>query len=267
MKTLAWYYPRDLEEATLLLQEPGVVPHGGGTGLLRTGLGHLSGLVDLRYLPVFDFKVQDGVIEMGAGLTFAEVVRRMSALEPDSVLVKSLGRAAATPLRNRITIGGSVAMAPPWSDLLGPLVALEAEVVLAGGREETCPVADYVADRERRTGTLVTAVRVRREPWQSVYVRATATHFDYAAFTITLLAKTNDGVVEDIRLVVVGAKNKVNRLRELEASLIGQPAGALRAPALGADLGLEFPAKTIGGPEYVAHLFHVELERALAALG
>lgn len=267
MKSLAWYYPRDLEEATLLLQEPGVVPHGGGTGLLRTGLGHVSGLLDLRYLPVHHFSAQDGLIEIGAGLTFAEVVRRMSALDPDSVLVKSLSRAAATPLRNRITVGGSVAMAPPWSDLLGPLVALEAEVVLAGGREETCSVADYVEDRERRAGTLVTAVRVKREPWQSVYSRATATYFDYAAFTITVLAKTNDGLVEDIRLAVVGAKNKVSRLRELEASLIGQPVGAPQVPALGADLGLEFPAKTIGGPKYVAHLFRVELERALAALG
>lgn len=267
MKTLAWYYPRDLEEAILLLQEPGVVPHGGGTGLLRTGLGHVSGLIDLRYLPVYHFKAQDGVIEIGAGLTFAEAVRRMSALDPDSVLVKSLSRAAATPLRNRITIGGSVAMAPPWSDLLGPLVALEAEVILAGGREQTCPLAEYVADRERRTGALVTAVRVKREPWRSVYFRATATHFDYAAFTITVLAKTNDGLIEDIRLVVVGAKTKVNRLRELEASLIGRPVGGLHVSDLGADLGLEFPAKTIGGPEYVAHLFRVELERALAALG
>ncbi len=41
MKSLAWYYPRDLDEAILLLQEPGVVPHGGGTGLLRTGPGPL----------------------------------------------------------------------------------------------------------------------------------------------------------------------------------------------------------------------------------
>lgn len=263
MNTLAWYYPRDMEEATLLLKEPGVVPHGGGTGLLRTGIDRLSGLIDLRYLPLFDFRTQDSIIEVGAGLTYAEVVRQMRAIAPDSILVQSLSCAAATPLRNRITIGGSVAMSPVWSDLLGPLVALEADVALAGAHEGIFPVTDYVADRQLRTGTLVRAVRVRNEPWKSYYFRATATHFDYASFNITVLIKTNDGAIEDLRLVVVGTKQKLNRLSDLETRLIGQQIATLDVSGIGQEAGVEFSAKTIGGPKYVAHLFGVELERAL----
>jgi len=266
VKTLVWYYPRDMEEVSLLLQEPGVVPHGGGTGLLRTGLNRFTGLIDLRYLPLFDFKVQDGIIEIGAGLTFAEVVQRLQDVDPGSVLVKSLSCAASTPLRNRITIGGSVAMAPVWSDLLGPLVALAADVTLTGAREGVFPVSDYLADRQLRRGTLVKAVRIKNELWQSVYFRATATHFDYAAFTITALARTEGGVIRDLRLVVVGAKQKVARLAELEARLIGQEVAALDVTGIGAEAGLEFTAKTIGGAAYVSHLFKIELERALGAV-
>ena len=266
MSTLAWYFPRSMEEATLLVREPGIVPHGGGTGLLRTGVDRLNGLIDLRYLPVFDLRHENGVIEIGAGLTFAEVVRQLLTVNPESVLVQSLSRAAATPLRNRITMGGSVAMAPVWSDLLGPLVALEADVVLSGKREGVFAVTEYVSDRQLRTGTLVKAVRVKDEPWESYYFRATATHFDYASFTITALARANAGILEDLRLVVVGAKQKFVRLLDLEARLTGQDIAAVDVSGICRETGVEFSAKTIGGPEYVKHVFSVELERAVKAI-
>ena len=267
MKNLTWYSPETLEEATDLLKEPGIVPHGGGTGILRTGTDRLNGLIDLRHLPLFDFKANDDTIEIGAGLTYSEVVQRMKGVDPDSILVKSLSRAAATPLRNRITVGGSIAMAPVWSDLLGPLVALEAEVILAGVQGGALPVTDYVSSRGLRAGTLVKGIRVKSDRWQSRYVRAVATHFDYASFSITVLAKLNDRrVIEDLRLVVVGNKRKFKRLSELENRLVGQKADDLDLTGMGADTGMEFSTKTIGSPEYVRHLFDVELRRAIGTI-
>ena len=225
MKELTWYYPTRLEEATDLLRDPGIVPHGGGTGLLRAGLGRFTGLVDLRRLPVHDFRAGDGYVEIGAGLTFADAAARMAQVDPDSVLVKALSRAAATPLRDRITVGGSVAMAPPWSDLLGPLLALDAEVLLAGAESGVFPVSRYLDDRSLRKGTLVTGVRLAAGPWRSRYVRATATHFDYASFTLTVMAKVGpSGAVDDLRLAVVGAKQSAQRLTDLERKVKGRKA-------------------------------------------
>ena len=264
MKELTWYYPTRLEEAADLLRDPGVVPHGGGTGLLRTGLGRFTGLIDLRRLPVHDFRAENGRVEIGAGLTFADVIARMAQVDPDSVLVKALSRAAATPLRDRITIGGSVAMAPPWSDLVGPLLALDAQVSLAGAQPGPCPLSQYVADRSLHRGTLVTGIHFAAGPWRSHYVRATATHFDYASFTLTVLAKVGpSGVIEDLRLAVVGAKQSALRLSDLERKLTGQNVDALDLAGLAARGGVEFPAKAIGSAEYVRGLFRVELERAL----
>ena len=264
MNNLTWHYPENLDEVAHLLKEPGLVPHGGGTGILRTGTNYLNGLIDLRCLPLFYCEADLDTIEIGAGLTYHEVIQWMKGVDPDSILVKSLSRAAATPLRNRITIGGSIAMAPVWSDLLGPLVALEAEVMLTGAQEGAFPVTDYVGSRELRAGSLVRGIRIRPDRWQSHYVRAAATQFDYAGFTITLLWKLDDRrVIDDLRLVVVGNKRKYERLSELEGRLVGQGADDLDLSTVGAETGLEFSTKTIGGPDYVRHLFDVELQRAI----
>jgi len=266
MNELVWHFPTDLMAAVELLQEPGAAPHAGGAGLLRTGTGNLTGLIDLRKLPLHHLTVNAGRVEMGAMLTFADVVERMRPLDPGSILIKSLGRAASTPLRNRITVGGSVAMAPLWSDLMGPLLALDAEVVLLGKDEVTCPFAQILDDRAIRKGKLVKAVRFDIGAWQSYYFRAAATHFDYAAFTITALVKKNSRQeIEDARVVVTGNKQRYKRLAELERAMIGRKAGdGYDWAQMAAGVDVEFSQKTMGSPEYVRHVFDVELERTLA---
>jgi len=267
MKNLTWYYPTTLKEATALLAEPGIVPHGGGTGILRTGTDHLSGLIDLRYLPLFAFKQEDDTVEIGAGLTFSDVLRHEKMTDPDSILVQSLSRAAATPLRNRITVGGSIAMAPVWSDLLGPLIALEAKLVLAGAHEGVIPVESYLQDRALQTGTLITGVRHKAGNWRAQYFRASATRFDYASFTITALAQVDERqIIEALRLVVVGNTQKYVRLAELEAHLTGHKVSDIDFARLGTGSDVAFSAKTIGSADYVRHCFQVELERTLEAV-
>jgi len=267
MKNLTWYYPTTLDEANGLLAEPGVVPHGGGTGLLRAGMDHVTGLIDLHRLPLFDLKRTEDTVEIGAGMSYADVIRHSKVADPDSILVQALGKAAASPLRNRITVGGSIAMAPVWSDLLGPLVALEADVLLSGAHEGPVPVETYVQSRDLQKGTLVNRVRFQAGDWRAQYFRATATRFDYASFTITVLARLDkQRVIEAVRVVVVGSKQKYARLAELEAHLTGCEAGEVDLAQLAAHTAVDFSAKTIGSADYVRQCFQVELERTLEAV-
>lgn len=267
MRELKWYYPRKLEEVVELLREPGVVPHGGGTGILRTGTAKLKGLIDLRGLPLHDFRASKESVEIGAARTFAEVVEDMGRLDPGSVLVQALSQAASTPLRNRITVGGSVALAPIWSDLLGPLVALGAEVSLIGAHEGYYPVADFVRDRVLHKGTLITGVRFGADRWRAHYFRAARTTFDYASFNLTVLLKKGaGGLIEDCRLVVVGNKRQFKRLEEQEKDLIGYKVGEVDFAALATRVKVDFTPKALGSPEYIRHLFGVELERGLVAV-
>jgi CO/xanthine dehydrogenase FAD-binding subunit len=266
MNELVWHFPTDLMAAVKLLQESGSAPHAGGTGILRSGTSNLTRLIDLHKLPLHHLTVSAGRVEMGAMLTFADVVERMRPLDPGHILIASLGRAASTPLRNRITLGGSVAMAPLWSDLMGPLLALDAEVVLLGEDELVCPLTRLLDDRTLRKGKLVKAICFDISAWQSHYFRAANTHFDYAAFTITgLVRKNSQQEIVDARFVVTGNKQRYKRLAEVERAMIGRKAGDEDDWAkMAAGVDVDFAQKTMGSPEYVRHVFDVELERTLA---
>lgn len=267
MKALTWYYPTSLEEAAELVRQPNVAPHGGGTGLLRTGIDRFSALIDLQRLPLKTLELDGDTVEIGASLTYAQVIEGLRDRDPQSILLNSLSRAAATGLRNRITIGGSAAMAPIWSDLLGPLIALDAEVSLVGAHEGWFRFSAYVNDRELHQGTLVTGIRFQRNGWQGRYVRAAATQFDYASFSLTLLLKKqDDGTIEDARLVVVGNKKRFSRLTAQEDQLKGQRIDVLDPGRIAAGADVEFADKTIGSAGYVRYLFGVEFERALEAM-
>jgi CO/xanthine dehydrogenase FAD-binding subunit len=203
-------------------------------------------------------------------MTFAEVAGR---LESTHVLARALGGCASTPLRNRITVGGSVALFPVWSDLMGPLMALEADVHLVGAGQGTVPVSRYVAEPELRRGTLVTGVSFPDRSWSSFYYRDTRTRFDYAAFTVTFLLEKDAGKVLDARIVVIGCRGKFGRLRDLEARLKGMPLGEARGETAGAlDAGTfpitapPFNGRKFMSPEYLAHCARVELERGLKSL-
>jgi CO/xanthine dehydrogenase FAD-binding subunit len=273
MRETEWFFPESLDEVPPLLAKRGVIPHGGGTGILRMKAlrdgsrgsggpeaGGVKGLIDLGRLPLRQFERLGGRVEIGSTLTFAEVAERF---ERDHILARALGGCASTPLRNRITVGGSVALFPVWSDLMGPLIALEADVGLIGAERGTFPLSRYVSEPALRRGTLVTGVSFRDQAWSSRYYRDTRTRFDYSAFTITVLLKKGAGKILDARIVVVGCKGKFRRLHELEEQVKGAPAGgagALSYPPL------SFTGKKFMRPEYVGHCARVELERGLEAL-
>jgi CO/xanthine dehydrogenase FAD-binding subunit len=267
MQELTWYYPESLDEIPDLLGKEGVIPHGGGTGILRTNLRRTQGLIDLSHLPLDFFRADNGIVEIGATQSFADVAENMRRIDPESVLTKSLSMAASTPLRNRITIGGSVVFFPMWSDLMGPLIALDAEVDLIGAHEGLYPIERYARDKGLRHGTLVKGVRFVKENWISYHFRATRTHFDYSSFNITLLLKVQDnGRVGDIRIVIVGTKEKCTRLRDVEDYLKGRDVSEIETAGIVERMDVEFYPKSLGSAEYMIHLAGVELERGLEAI-
>ena len=273
MPDIAWYFPESLEEVPALLAKIGVIPHAGGTGILKGRLRSVKGLIDLSRLPLRTFDAHGGFYDLGATLTYADAARHMGRAEPSHVLVEALSRAASTPLRNRITLGGSIAFYPLWSDLMGPLIALDTELSLAGpesgGRAARCPLADYVSRAELRKGKLITAVHVKTERWEALYHRETRTAADYPAFTATVLLKRRSGAAADSRIVLSGVKGKYRRLTELEELFNGAGGpGDVTEAAVAEKLDADFGPKRWGGAEYMKQLAVVALHRALRrALG
>jgi CO/xanthine dehydrogenase FAD-binding subunit len=266
MGEIIWFYPETVEEAVSLISREGVIVHGGGTSILRGSLKRIKGLVELSRLPLRYHRHHGGSVELGACLSFAEAAEYISKLDDQNVLAKALDSAATTPLRNRITLGGSLAILPAWSDLIGPLVALDAEVELAGNPETLVPVTRYVEESALRRKTLVAGIRIRMDRWRSYYYRETRTAADHPAFTLALLLKEKRKTVTDFRAVVTGCAGRYRRLSGLEEWLIEQPFEDIALGDAAGYLDVSFTGKKFLSPGYLKHLVEVQVERGIAEL-
>ena len=267
MPEIVWYYPERLDEIPELLQQEGVAPHGGGTGLIRNRrLSRLKGIIDLSRLPLTFAHKKGDTFELGAALTYAETAAQLTKWRPGHILAKALSAAASTPLRNRITLGGSIAFYPSWSDLLGPLIALEAELVLVGREKGRFPILRYIQDRDLRQGNLITGIRFAADDRVCAYHRETRTAFDYPAFTLTILIRQNSGQIERIRIILSGVKGKYKRLDRLEELVRERGITGLDSKSIADRMDADFAAKRLGSGEYLKHLAVTAAERGLYSL-
>jgi CO/xanthine dehydrogenase FAD-binding subunit len=119
----------------------------GGTDLLvrmRAGLVQPERLVDLRLLELNYIKSEDGKIIIGACTTHAEIIDSEVIAEHLPALAAACAEIGGPPIRNRGTIGGNLANASPAADTAPPLLAYDAEVVLATETgKRTLPIADF----------------------------------------------------------------------------------------------------------------------------
>lgn len=266
MEKLNWYYPEDLSEAARLISDGNKAPHSGGTALIRRGFRGIQGIVDLSRLPMGEIKIQPESIQMGAMCSYDDIIRSIQAVFPHHILVQSLMNSASTPLRNRITAGGSVAAFPAWSDFIGPLLLLNARVKLIGRGAGIYSIEDYLTQKELRAGSLITRIYAENYPHVGLHHRETRTQVDYPAFTITITAAANPEKFQDLRIVVVGSKDRFHRTKKLENELEGKPFTHLHSINIEDFVEFNFPSRKHGSSEYLRHTAQVALNRMLAEI-
>ncbi len=266
MREIRWYYPENLKQLPDLLKREGVIPHGGGTGILRGSLNHIEGLIDLGNLQLRYVRYRNGKIEVGAGTTYADLIEHLSGTDPDHILVKALKAAASTPLRNRITVGGSAAFFPVWSDLMGPLLALDAEVTLTGEKGGSYSLSDYTKNGELRKMSLITSVQWKNKSWTSFYHRESRTKVDYPVFSISILLKVRKDTIEDIKIIIVGTARRFTQCLQIEESLKSLTLDQARIEGIGSKLDVQFTGRRNFSAEYLKHCVGIQLERGLKAI-
>ena len=266
MKELKWLYPISEKELKAFLKLDNVALHSGGSSLLNGNVKRFNALIDLTHMNFVEFSVEPNILKLGASLTFTDVQRKLCETDPAHILCKALGGAASTPLRNRITLGGSIAAFPIWSDLMGPLIALDADLELIGEYPGWHKVSEYITKPELKKNAAIKQVKIKADKWLSFYHRETRTDFDYPAYTITLLMKKNADKVEDARVVIVGNSKKYVRLTELENFLKGKNASEINIDELSAFFTFGFQPKKLGTADYIKHLADTNLKRSIVEL-
>lgn len=259
-----WYYPTSIDEALSFLDEE-TKPHSGGTAILRIKSGKIKGLVDLSRIPALrEFSETDSGYELGAMLTFSDVAQKIA--DEQFILNQSLPIAASTLLRNRITLGGSIADAPPWTDLLGPLMVLDAKIELKGNNAGNYAVEQILEDKRLLETSLITKIVAPKQYESYAFYRCIRVNFDYASFTISIGADLVDGRFNRLSVVVFGNKKRYKRLKTLEEGLIGQEFTKALFDELLQKEELAFIGDEKGSSEYLRHLFEVNLFRKLKSL-
>jgi len=152
----AFYRPESVAEALRLLERGKGHAHlvAGGTDLVAGGGRSVRFLIDLTGAGLSYIRKRDGVCAIGATTTMAEL-EESTALR--AIAGGLLSRAAATcgsvQIRNRATLGGNLAHGSSAADLVTPLLALDAFVVVAHGlgRRKT-GLAEYLERAHVRIG-------------------------------------------------------------------------------------------------------------------
>ncbi|MDC7125897.1 MAG: FAD binding domain-containing protein [Spirochaetales bacterium] len=224
MNNLIWYYPKTKSECIKYFND-GFRPHGGGTFLVKTSL-NIKGLFNLSDIDEFKILSNDGNhFNIGSAITFSDAGSWLNLVSPDNYLSKALLNAASTPLRNRITIGGSLCSLPKWSDIAAPLLCANAIIQTAESDKEIS-LEEYFYDRKIRKNTLVSSIKIPVSNLNGTYYRFTLTGFDYQIFSVAVSESNSI-----LRCAVNGNKNgpslftgtSTEILNETEQKLIFSP--------------------------------------------
>ena len=153
MKPVAFDYERPVtlaDAASLLGQSSGfakILAGGQSLGaMLNLRLAQPDLLVDITSIPELTAVTDAGNdLEIGACVTHADIEDGRVADHFGGLLRQVAGRIAYRPVRNRGTIGGSIAHADPAADWLSALALIDAKaVVWSRGGIRTIAVADLV---------------------------------------------------------------------------------------------------------------------------
>ena len=211
MKAPAFAYvkPASLAEAFEHLQNPNAKILAGGQSLIPSLNMRLSSpelLVDIggiRELKSID--VKGDVVRIGALVTHAELQRSAAIAKQVPLLAQAVPHVAHAAIRNRGTIGGSLALADPAAEYPAVAVALEAAFIVRNKntirRVEAPRFFKGLFETDLKPGEVLISVEIpaAKETDRSVFLELTRRHGDYA---IVGLAAHND------RFVFLGAGDK-----------------------------------------------------------
>jgi CO/xanthine dehydrogenase FAD-binding subunit len=265
-----------LQAATVLAENPAAQALAGGTDLLvdlRERRRQPPMLVDVADLAELrGIEAEDGVTRIGGGVRVGELVES-AVIGARLPALRQAARAFADFLtRNKATLGGNLANASPGADLVVPLLALDAAVVLAGtGGERTVPLDAFLLGPRRtagRPGELIRQVVVPRHGGRQAWYKLGLKRGGAIAVVsvATWLAVDAAGRVTDARIALGAVGPRPFRPREAEARLVGRAldAGAVAEAADRAAAAARPITDVRGSADYRTAMVRALVARCLA---
>ena len=226
--------PQSVEEAVeVLASDETARPLAGGQSLIPTmnfRIAAPSLLVDLRRIGALrGHAVEGDVIRVGAMARQRDLERDEAVRQSNPLIAEVLGNVAHIVIRNRATVGGSIAHADAAAELPCMLVATGGSVVAHRvGGERTIAAEDFFLFHMTtvlEADELLTEVRIPALPSHTGYAfqEVARRHGDYALAGVCALVTLGDGTCTAVRLAACGVASRPTRLAEAETALLGAP--------------------------------------------
>ncbi len=274
-----YHVPKTLAEASRLLSQfggDGKVLSGGHSliPLMKLRLAAPKHVIDIGRIAELSYIREDsGKIQVGA-LTTHFKIESSELLKSKCPLLPETAKEIGDPqVRNKGTLGGSLAHSDPAADWPAAILALDAEIQVASVRgERWIPAKEFFVDlltTALKADEILVAVRIPVLPARAgdAYLKL---HQPASGFAIvgvaTRVVLNENGTVQLANVGITGVGAKAYRAAAVENALRGKSPGAKRleeAAAHAAD-GIEANSDLYASAEYRAHLAQVYTRRALA---
>jgi aerobic carbon-monoxide dehydrogenase medium subunit len=270
--------PRNVDEVLRVLSErgPDAKLLAGGTDLLpqmKNGVLKPACVVDLSGVErVRALQADARGLRVGAAVSARALERDATTQRTYTSLAESGALVGSVQVRNLATLGGNLCNAAPSADMAPPLLALDAEAVIAGPKgERRIPIADFFTGVRRTVLApdellleLVVPAPGARSGGQ--YLRHTPRReLDIAVVGVASQLTLSDGVCSKARIALAAVAPVPLRARAAEQALEGKPVTA-EAIERAAELAVGV-AKPIsdqrGSADYRRHLVRVLTRRTL----
>jgi carbon-monoxide dehydrogenase medium subunit len=226
--------PATLREALdLLAANPGAKALAGGQSLIPTMAFRLAAppmLVDLANLRELEkITIDANGAHLGARVRWRDIEDHATLAKAQPLLVEAISHVAHYQVRNRGTIGGSLAHADPAAEMPGVAVTCDAQIMVHGSRgARTIAAGDFF------TGALSTALRddelivqVRLPGWPTnrrwAFEEFARRRGDFALAGVAVYYDLDaNGRAANTHIGVIGASTRPRRIKVAESAVNGQ---------------------------------------------
>ncbi len=217
--------PRNLTEAFSLLEEKKARIIAGGIDVILFPTP-AERLIDITALPLSGIEGGEEGVSIGATTTMTELLESPVLRGYLNGAVCEMLRQVASPLqRNLATVGGSLMIGHPWSDLITLFLVIGADVTYFDGEEHEVPIDRFYAENIHRRRVILTGINfpaVRRGT-AAAFIKFSRTAFDIALLNCAALVETADGRCTAARIAVGGTPRRAKLLVRAAAELAGKP--------------------------------------------
>jgi carbon-monoxide dehydrogenase medium subunit len=238
--------------------------------LMKLRLSEPGLLIDIARIPeLAGIREVDGKIEIGAATVHHTVATSQLLRDRCPIVSDAAGSIGDTQVRNRGTIGGSLAHADPSADFPAVMLALDAEIHLkSAGGPRVVKADDFFQGLftvNMQPDEIITAVRfgpTKAAAYEKLYQKAS----HYAIVGVAAVLDVQGGKIQRARIGLTGASTHATRLTKVEQALAGQAASRESIEQASQDAGAEVTdlnADIHASAEYRRAMVGVFVKRAL----